>query len=848
MHDNSIKLLHEKADLLVENGQVPEACAVYEQLCELDPTDVDAWCMWGILCIEIGQLDSAAEKLQKALAQDPAHSMANYGLSSIHAHLDRLDDAHNCCQQAIAHDPEFAEAWLLLSRLQARNACFSDSETSSRTAVSLMPESAEAHLQLAVALKAQNRMAAAIESLVSALQIEPDLAYAHQTLGEIFKANGDFMRAAEHLNRALQAAPDNLTAYDELASIYLTQGRPDSAEALMRSAVELMPNHPVAHNSLGFVLHGQGRYQEASQSFHEAARLDPSYVAPIRNLATISWLLGRPDEALAYSLKLVQIEPDVLQNRQNLLRSLRAAMPETAGDDLLNQIEQCFGVPGLDLQEMVKPVIKLLMSRSDFRNLALLVQHGEPSEVDHANVTGGFETVFANKLFRLLLTFTLSTAIEVESLMSGLRKILLRAVCSDQYSTALAGNLLGFAIALACQFFNNEYVCLQDSEETRLMDELAERLKNSLNDDIHHRTVQFELGLAVFAMYGPLYRYAWLKPLAEREPLWLSGEFHPILKRQWHDHYTESSIRSDIVVITEIDDATSRAVRMQYEESPYPRWLSVGLYSPRPYQDVLRGYFATYKPPDMSSQPVRVLNAGCGTGRHAIMSATRYADSEVLAVDLSLSSLAYARRSAEELGITNISFRQADILKLATLDERFHLIECGGVLHHIENTAAALKVLVDLLYPGGVIMLGLYSEIARSNVAKCVDFIQKSGFRKTVDDVRKARRAIMSLDDSRDERRVVQSPDFYSLSSCRDLLFHEHEHVYRLPAIAGLLNACSLRFLGFESIEPRVMNGYRAEFPHDPDCADLYNWDLFEQQHPRTFAVMYNMWCQKTDI
>ena len=48
-----------------------------------------------------------------------------------------------------------------------------------------------------------------------------------------------------------------------------------------------------------------------------------------------------------------------------------------------------------------------------------------------------------------------------------------------------------------------------------------------------------------------------------------------------------------------------------------------------------------------------VLIAGCGTGQHSIESAMRFEKAKVLAVDLSLSSLAYAKRKTNELNIKN---------------------------------------------------------------------------------------------------------------------------------------------------------------------------------------------------
>ncbi len=53
--------------------------------------------------------------------------------------------------------------------------------------------------------------------------------------------------------------------------------------------------------------------------------------------------------------------------------------------------------------------------------------------------------------------------------------------------------------------------------------------------------------------------------------------------------------------------------------------------------------------------------------------AQRFAGAKVLAIDLSLASLGYAKRKAQELALTNIEFAQADILKLGQLGRSFDL-------------------------------------------------------------------------------------------------------------------------------------------------------------------------------
>ncbi len=63
-----------------------------------------------------------------------------------------------------------------------------------------------------------------------------------------------------------------------------------------------------------------------------------------------------------------------------------------------------------------------------------------------------------------------------------------------------------------------------------------------------------------------------------------------------------------------------------------------------------------------------ILLAGCGTGKHLVTIA-KFKNSKILALDLSLSSLAYAKRKVDEFGYKNIEFLHSDILDLNKLDK-----------------------------------------------------------------------------------------------------------------------------------------------------------------------------------
>lgn len=91
---------------------------------------------------------------------------------------------------------------------------------------------------------------------------------------------------------------------------------------------------------------------------------------------------------------------------------------------------------------------------------------------------------------------------------------------------------------------------------------------------------------------------------------------------------------------------------------------------------------------------------------------------------------------------------------------------------------------------------------------------------------------------------LTASRDFYSMSACRDLLFHVQEHRFTLPQIKECLAELGLNFIGF-TLESNVANKYKERFPEDKAMTNLDCWNTFEIENPSTFAGMYQFWVQK---
>jgi hypothetical protein len=118
------------------------------------------------------------------------------------------------------------------------------------------------------------------------------------------------------------------------------------------------------------------------------------------------------------------------------------------------------------------------------------------------------------------------------------------------------------------------------------------------------------------------------------------------------------------------------------------------------------------------------------------------------------------------------------------------------------------------------------------------------GYGTTAHDIRRCRQELIALSGHANFGAAVHSPDFFSTSACRDLLFHAQEHRMRLGDIDAFLRDNGLTLLGFE-IGGDVLHAYRRRFPDDPAAANLAHWQTFENDQPGTFAAMYQFWIQK---
>ncbi len=100
-----------------------------------------------------------------------------------------------------------------------------------------------------------------------------------------------------------------------------------------------------------------------------------------------------------------------------------------------------------------------------------------------------------------------------------------------------------------------------------------------------------------------------------------------------------------------------------------------------------------------------VLDMGCGFGKCGFPIARHFEQAQVLGIDLSAPCLRLAARTAEQEGLRNIRFEQADAAQVPCEDASFNLVTSTQLLHElpVEVIAQVLAESYRLLKPGGLV-------------------------------------------------------------------------------------------------------------------------------------------------
>lgn len=758
-------------------------------------------------------------------------------------------------------------------------------------------------LKRAISAHTDGRISEA-ESLYKAiLYVQPSHAATNFNIGLLYANANDHASALPHLKKSVRHAPENtqywhlyinsLLALDEVdeaesslrkahskglkgdaftridasirikqISLLLRKGNPHEAYRRARAAVAAYPRSAPLQNLLGSVFAGLGEWEKAIAAFQDAIALDPQFYQAFNNLGIAQQETGASDRAINSFMNCISIRPSYRDAYKNMgavycglgyfyeafLVYKNAIENNVADDDILKSISFAlsnfaFPRPTPGAAEILCQLLdnRLAASPEALALAAVSLLKYDPSiqsalsAVSDPGATPPLE--FIAKLSNVPLLLKLMSAcpipdLEFETFFTNLRLWLLSNV--QQLQQRL--DVIRFQQALALQCYITEYIYAESDVEAAAV----AALETSLDRQADENTAPDAANVACLASYRALHRYTWSERLSVPEGL------EALYAQQVTDSRLIRHFSSNLPVLRPIEDSTSMRVREQYEENPYPKWSATSI-PQTPFS--IRDLAKSLKLRLTDERILRVgapeiLVAGCGTGKQTINLAASIRNAHVVAVDLSATSIGYAKLKTQEYGLSNIAYYQGDINDLGFLNRKFDIVQCGGVLHHMADPLSGWKSVTEALKPGGLMNIALYSTLARRDIARIKSDNDASKAALSPEGLAEFRAGVIAKR-SRYPDYVTRSSEFYNRSMFRDLFLHVQEVCFTIGEIGEALRGLGLAFCGFV-LDERTLEKFTAINAAPQDRYDLERWQAFERENPDTFREMYQFWCQKT--
>lgn len=297
------------------------AIRCYLEAIPLDPTEPRWPYFLGLLQVQSGQLEDAAEAFSASIQRDPDGNAARIRLAELHARQRRVEAAEQLYLEALRRVPGETSARIGLARLALEQrqpervvalleplerlgsgdaAVSADRHYLSGQALRMLGETERAHHHLDQLPHdyTRRRPAGAQDPWLDALH-SIDLSSNHLTrLGHRAYGRGEFERAALHAGTAARLNPDNPELRSNYAAALLALGQTGTALEQIDQALQQDPQLARAHLVRGSALLRTQRPSAARDALLEAIRIDPELSEARRQLGRLHQRLGNFEAAL----------------------------------------------------------------------------------------------------------------------------------------------------------------------------------------------------------------------------------------------------------------------------------------------------------------------------------------------------------------------------------------------------------------------------------------------------------------------------------------------------------------------------------------------------------------------
>ena len=739
----------------------------------------------------------------------------------------KFDEAYEIYKEISNSDPKNANSINQIARILLQKSKYKEALEYFKKTLSLKPNNPIICFNISNLLLQLNQINSAEKYLDKGLMLNPDHHFGLFIKGKIHFKKKEFEFAIKELSNSFEQNEHNYQTLKWIAESYHSLEKRKEAKLFFEKYISKEEKDDEVLNTLGVFEFEEKNYERALDFFEKSIQSSSTNKQAIQNKSLSLIRLKKFEESLKNLMKLLVLNQDEALTKALFIECVINISLETfikfSNDESFKHIFlKIFNNEEFDDRKLQPYAIIILQELGFYKNAKEFINDFDKSS-------------YIYNLFIALLKKDFVKDLATEKNIREIKKYLLEKRISKESNLILKGKS-ELLFLFTKQSFMSEYI--SDDILKNSISKKCILLEKEIIKSISSKNFSQE-DLFLLASYVPIEKISYkIKDyiIKNNEGTNFLNEFVTL---NIFNAYEEEEISKEIKKIDTIKDKVSKKVKNQYENNPYPRWGLLENINTLNFDEFLKNEIS-YKISDKFIKKPDLLIAGCGTGRHPILAGKQYFTKNIDAIDISLSSLSYAKRKAIENKI-DINFFECDILNVSQLEKEFDVIESIGVIHHMEDPKRGLKKLVNVLKRNGFIKIGLYSSIARKDINLLRHKIRNENKNLSPENIKNFRNNLIE-----EENEIIYSlrnfSDFFSLSEFRDLLFHVQEHQYTIDDLILLMEENSLKFLGF-SIRQSIQEEFISKYGYD--LRNLDKWKNFEIKYPSTFIEMYNFWCQK---
>ncbi len=223
-------------------GRIRRAQAIYNLVLQIEPNNVDAMHLLGLVTRQLGDHETAVGLISKAIKLSPNVAMFHNNLGETCRTMGRLDEAVAHCKRALMLQPGFPEAYYNLAMALRSQGKLDEAIPHFEQATRGKSDFIDAYIGLSETLHKQGKSEEAIACLQKGLSIQPDHPALLCGIGIVLSASGRNDEAIQHYKQALVMYPDIPQLSYNLAAVYRNEGRLADAAACLRKVIESNPS------------------------------------------------------------------------------------------------------------------------------------------------------------------------------------------------------------------------------------------------------------------------------------------------------------------------------------------------------------------------------------------------------------------------------------------------------------------------------------------------------------------------------------------------------------------------------------------------------------------------------